>query len=119
MAKVKTAGRQSSAKSGLQIVGGAAAGAAAGSLVGPIGAAVGAVVGGIAGANAGEIAESKPMKRLASATKTTVGRAWKGKSRTKALIKAPSSKTVTKKTPAAANKKPTVKTAVARKVRPK
>jgi len=65
------------AKSGLQMVGGAAAGAAAGSLLGPIGAAVGAVVGGVAGANAQEIASSKPAKRLAAATKKTVSKVMK------------------------------------------
>ena len=96
MAKGKRTGRKASATSGLQMAGGAAAGAAAGSLIGPVGAAVGAVVGGIAGANASEIAESKPMKKLTSATKITVNKALKGKSAKKTLTKARSAGRLTK-----------------------
>ena len=81
-----TANRKSAnSKSGLQTVGGVAAGAAAGSLLGPLGAAVGAVVGGIAGANASEMAKSRTVKKLATATKSTVSKGLTGKSRKNAV----------------------------------
>ena len=102
MARPNKTGTKSRAKAGLKMVGGAAAGAAAGSLIGPLGAAVGAVVGGIAVANADEIAESRPVKRLASATKSTVARRFNKKAITNAVAKTPVARTLTRKTSAKA-----------------
>jgi len=104
---VKRTGKKTDAMSGLKMVGGAAAGAAAGSLMGPIGAAVGAVAGGIAGANAREIAESKPVKTLAAATRKRVAKAL-----TKTGIKGAGTKATVKKTQA---KKASAKSAATRK----
>jgi hypothetical protein len=112
MATSQKKGTKSRANAGLKMVGGAAAGAAAGSLIGPLGAAVGAVVGGIAGANADEIAESRPVKRLASATKSTVARRFNTKAVKNAVAKMPVARTLTRKTSAkagATKKKPTRK----------
>jgi len=97
MKAVRTKSKKADAKTGLKMVGGAAAGAAAGSLIGPVGAAVGAIVGGFAGANSRKLAASKPVKEVTRTIKRVATNAKKTRVVKHALAKARISRSPVKK----------------------